>query len=57
MKRFFKKIGDFFHRIWSDLSHIHVRAAFADVEHRISHLLHHHGHHFKEPDFEEEIPE
>ena len=57
MKRFFKKIGDFFHRIWSDLSHIHVRAAFADVEHRISHLLHHHGHHFKEPDFEEQIPE
>ena len=41
MAKFFKIIGDFFHRIGSDLSRVHVRAAFVDVEHRIEKFFHH----------------
>ena len=32
---------DFFHKIGSDLSHVHVRAAFHDVEHRVEKFFKH----------------
>lgn len=38
------KVRDFFHRIGSDLSKVHVRAAFRDVEHRVAELFRQHPH-------------
>ena len=38
------KIRDFFHNIGSDLSKVHVRAAFRDVEHRVAEIFRQHPH-------------
>lgn len=35
------KFSEFFKKLTSNLDKVHVRAAFADVEHRIGNLFHH----------------
>lgn len=38
------KFKDFLHQFGSDLSKVHLRAAFMDVEHYVAELFHHHPH-------------
>ena len=38
------KFTDFLHKFGADLSKVHLRAAFMDVEHYVADLFHHHPH-------------
>ena len=47
MAKFTEKLGAFFHKVGSDISRIHVRAAFLDVEHRVEKFFKHASEHAK----------